>query len=133
MAALGITPILQVLRSIIHDPSDNTQLYLISANKTEYDILCREEIDDLHALHSCRLRVFYVLSSTDSLTSAWKQGRGRMTESMIQDYLPAPPCAGDDIGGGKMILSCGPPGMIEALKAGLANCGWDIERDLVVF
>lgn len=133
IAVSGITPILQVLRSIIHDTSDTTQLYFISANKTEHDILCREEIDDLLALHPHRLRVYYVLSSVESVTSGWAHGLGRVTEKVMRSHLPAPPTALDGREGGKMILSCGPPGMIDSLKTGLANCGWDVKRDLVVF
>lgn len=133
-AILGITPILQVLRSVILDTTDTTQLYLISANKTEHDILCREEIDDFLALHPSRFRVYYICSSMDTLTSSWTYGRGRLTEQTLREYLPAPPSFMEEgVESGKMVLSCGPPGMIDALKTGLARCGWNVDRDLVVF
>ncbi|KAI0086010.1 hypothetical protein BDY19DRAFT_895569 [Irpex rosettiformis] len=133
----GITPILQVLRAILHDDGDaETKIYLISANKTEEDILCREEIEALVTKNGLRLSVYYVLSSTETLTEVWTQGRGRVDEEVLRRYLPDPPGerTGDDsVNGGKMILSCGPPGMIEHLRNSLRQIGWDVERDLVVF
>jgi ferredoxin-NADP reductase len=43
---LGVTPILQVLRAVLHDEEDTaTKVYLLTSNKTEDDILCREELD----------------------------------------------------------------------------------------
>ena len=122
----GITPILQVLRSVLHDHADTTtKLWLISANKTEFDILFREEIDRLCAQHSSRFHVHYVVSSHPP--SDWPYDVGRVSEVMLRDHLPLP-------GKGGMILACGPQGMIDlALKPGLRECGWDIQRDLVTF
>lgn len=124
---LGITPILQVLRSVLQDTSDTTtKLWLISANRTERDILCREEIDRFFASHGERFKVHYTLSSADA-ASDWLYGKGRITESMLRVHLPTP-------GPGKLILACGPQSMIDvALKGGLQNCGWDIKEQLVVF
>ncbi|GJE85169.1 nitrate reductase [Phanerochaete sordida] len=124
----GITPILQVLRSILHDEEDTeTRLWLLSANKTEHDILCRAELDALCAAHgaSGRFRVHYTLSA--GAPPAWTYSTGRVSESMLRAHLPAP-------GAGRLVLACGPPAMIDgALKAGLAQCGWDVPTQLVVF
>jgi len=121
----GITPILQVLRSILHDPSDTeTRIWLLDANRTEADILCRAELNELQARHSMR----FVLNHT--LTSPpldWSQGRGRITYEMLVAHLPPPSPDG-------MVLACGPLGMItDMLKPGLQRCGWDLNTSLVVF
>ncbi|KAG1736106.1 uncharacterized protein EDB91DRAFT_1142870 [Suillus paluster] len=59
----GITPILQVLRSILQNAESETRVWLISANKTEQDILCREELDKLLASHGKeRFKLHYTLS-----------------------------------------------------------------------
>lgn len=84
----------------------------------------------LLSLHSSRLRIFYVLSSFETLTEKWLHGRGRISEQILRDHLPSPPSQDDR---GKMVLSCGPPGMIDSLKQGLSNVGWRVERDFVVF
>ena len=43
----GLAPMLQVIRAIIQNKSDKTKITLIFANKTEADILRREELDKL--------------------------------------------------------------------------------------
>lgn len=117
-----------MLRSVLHDVADTTtRLWVISANKTEYDILCREELDQLFVSHgsSGRFHVHYTLSS--SAPPAWAYSMGRITEDMLREHLPTP---GED----KMVLACGPPNMIElTLKSGLQKCGWDVQEQLVVF
>jgi nitrate reductase (NAD(P)H) len=45
----GVTPIYQVIRAIIADPEDTTQLSLIFANRTPGDILLRKELDSFAA------------------------------------------------------------------------------------
>ncbi|KIP04507.1 hypothetical protein PHLGIDRAFT_75866 [Phlebiopsis gigantea 11061_1 CR5-6] len=122
----GVTPILQVLRSVLHDNTDTTtKLWLISANKTEPDILCREEIDRLFNEHTGRFHVHYILSSVSP--PDWSYGKGRVTEATLREHLPPP-------GEGRLVLACGPQAMIDlALKPGLQGCGWNIQRDLVVF
>ncbi len=57
----GITPMYQVINSILRDPSDRTQLSLVSANVGEDDILLRKELDTLAATHD-NFRVYYVLN-----------------------------------------------------------------------
>ncbi|TFK51423.1 hypothetical protein OE88DRAFT_1545674 [Heliocybe sulcata] len=122
----GVTPILQVLRRVLHDKTDKTtQLWLLSANKTEADILCREELDALHAAHGTdRFRLHYTLGH---VPSKWKYGIGRINEAMISQHMPGPSDDG-------LILVCGPDGMIsQTVKPSLRRLGWDIERSLVVF
>jgi nitrate reductase (NAD(P)H) len=48
----GITPCYQVIKAVLKDPEDTTQLSLLYANQTEDDILLREELDELAAKHS---------------------------------------------------------------------------------
>ena len=58
----GITPMYQVINAILRDPSDRTQLSLVSANVGEDDILLRRELDTLAATHD-NFRVHYVLNN----------------------------------------------------------------------
>ncbi|KZT30292.1 hypothetical protein NEOLEDRAFT_1127249 [Neolentinus lepideus HHB14362 ss-1] len=122
----GITPILQVLRRVLHDNTDHTtELWLISANKTEADILCREELDALHAMHGQhRFHLHYTLGT---VPSQWKYGVGRINEAMISQHMPGPSDDG-------LILVCGPEQMIShAVKPALRSLGWDVEQSLVIF
>jgi NAD(P)H-flavin reductase len=99
----GITPIYQVIKSVIHE-NDDTELSLIYANKTEEDILLRQELDEITSKHP-NIKVFYTL---DSPTKDWKYGKGFVCEQMIRDNLYPPSPDSESI-----VLMCGPPPMIE--------------------
>ncbi|KAI9569846.1 hypothetical protein HD554DRAFT_2327805 [Boletus coccyginus] len=122
----GITPILQVLRSIFLDALDTeTKVWVISANKTEQDILCRDELDTLYARHGPRrLKLHYVLGEGPP---GWTGSIGRIENDVLRTEMPCPSEQG-------IILVCGPEPMIKyAVKPGLQAAGWDIEKYLVVF
>jgi cytochrome-b5 reductase len=58
----GITPIYQVLCAILRDAKDTTEMSLLFANRTEADILLKDELDMLARGHPNRLKVHYILS-----------------------------------------------------------------------
>ncbi|KAJ3415517.1 NADH-cytochrome b5 reductase [Chytridiales sp. JEL 0842] len=99
----GITPMLQVIRAILKNPQDKTQIRLIFANVTKDDILLREELDELEKKHS-QLKVYYVLNTPPE---GWNGGVGFVTKDMIAAHLPK--------FGGSKILLCGPPPMIQVM------------------
>jgi len=43
----GITPMLQIIREVLSNPEDRTEISLIFANVSEDDILLRDELDAL--------------------------------------------------------------------------------------
>ncbi|CAJ0840863.1 5393_t:CDS:2 [Entrophospora sp. SA101] len=100
----GITPIYQVIKSVLHDNDDNTELALIYANKTEGDILLRKELDEITSKHP-NIKIFYTL---DNPTKDWKYGKGFVCEQMIRDNLYPPSSDSESI-----VLMCGPLPMIE--------------------
>ncbi|KAF9239851.1 hypothetical protein BU15DRAFT_46396 [Melanogaster broomeanus] len=131
----GITPILQVLRSILDGDVDGMpKVWMISANKTEEDILCRSELDELLVKHydgPARFRLHYVLSSDPGIVNnapeVLTSSKGRINKKLLEDHMPGPSKHG-------LILVCGPDMMIsEAVKPGLVDAGWEIENSLVVF
>lgn len=121
----GITPILQVLRSILQNAESETRVWVISANKTEQDILCREELDRLFTSHSSeRFKLHYTLSIAPD---EWPYSVGRINDVLLSEHMPRHSEHG-------LILACGPDAMItHVIKPGLQNMGWDIEKSLVVF
>lgn len=94
----GITPMLQIIRAILKNPRDKTQVSLIYANVTFDDILLREELDHLAEGHPDRFTVYYVLNERPE--GGWKGGVGFVTKDMIKQHMPAPK---DDI----KVLMCG--------------------------
>ncbi|KAK7892043.1 hypothetical protein WMY93_024006 [Mugilogobius chulae] len=99
----GITPMLQLVRKITSDSSDNTKCSLIFANQTEKDILLRKELEEVKKNHSDQFSLWYTL---DKPPQDWSYSSGFVTADMIQDHLPAP---SSDV----LVVLCGPPPMIQ--------------------
>lgn len=122
----GITPIIQVIRGIVHDSEDTaTEVYVINANREERDILLRYELAELAELAGpSRFKQHLVLSKS---SEGWAGSKGRITKAMLAEHLPPP--AEDTL-----ICVCGPDPLIsEVVKPGLAELGWDVASSLVIF
>lgn len=121
----GITPIYQVMQAILKDPEDDTEMYVVYANRTEDDILLREELDQWAEEHKDRVKVWYVVEK--STTEGWQYDTGFITESILRDHVPA---SGKDV----LALTCGPPPMIQfAVQPNLQKMGYDIKEQLLIF
>ena len=96
----GITPMLQIIRAVLRDPQDKTELFLIFANQTEEDILLRQELE---ALPSDRFHLWYTL---DRPPKKWNYSTGFIDTDMCREHLPAPDAD-------TLLLVCGPPPMIK--------------------
>lgn len=115
----GITPMMQVVQAALRDSGDTCNFYLIYANKTESDILCREMLDDLAKSSKGRFKLYYTL---DFPPANWQQKTGFITADMIKECLPPP-------SPDSLILMCGPPPMIEfACKKNLEALGYGKDR-----
>lgn len=82
----GITPMLQIIRAIVKNPADKTEINLIFANVNEDDILLKDDLDELAAKHS-NFNVHYVLNNPKE---GWTGGVGFVTPEMIKAWCPAP-------------------------------------------
>jgi len=114
----GITPMLQIIRAVLKNASDNTKLSLIYANVNDSDILLKKELDELAAAHSSRFKVFYVLNNPPT---GWQGGVGFVSKEQVQVHLF--PAAVD----GKVLL-CGPPPMMNAMKKHLEELKFQAPR-----
>ncbi|CAB4392018.1 unnamed protein product [Rhizophagus irregularis] len=111
----GITPMYQIIQSVLSDPDDPTELSLIYANRTEKDILLRNELDEL-VKRNPRFKIYYVLSRP---SSNWEFGTGYVTEEIIRKNIspPSPPSR-------NIALLCGPPPMLESCIPNLEKIGF---------
>ena len=98
----GITPMLQLIEAICKDPADRTQCWLLFANQTEQDILCRERLEQLQKQHADQVKIWYTV---DKGSAGWNYSVGFVSSDMISAHLPPP--ASDTL-----VLMCGPPPMI---------------------
>ncbi|KAL2467521.1 Nitrate reductase [NADH] 2 [Forsythia ovata] len=121
----GITPVYQVMQAILKDPEDETLMYLIYANRTEDDILLRNELDAWAEEFKDRVKVWYVMSG--SIKPDWKYSVGHINEEILREHIPA---ASEYA----LALACGPLPMIQfAVKPNLEKIGYDIKESLLVF
>ncbi|XP_012279791.1 NADH-cytochrome b5 reductase 2 isoform X2 [Orussus abietinus] len=112
----GITPMLQLIREIICDPSDHTKVSLLFANQTEKDILLRDELEDISRKHSDQVKLWYTV---DTSSEGWKYSTGYVTADMISEHMFPP--SSDTI-----VLMCGPAPMINfACNPNLDKLGYD--------
>ncbi len=103
----GITPMLQVAKRILLNPTDTTKVSLLYGSKTEDDIILREEIDELARQHPDQFQVTYVL---DTPPAGWTGGSGHMSTALLREKLPAASSPNSKV------LVCGPPGMMKAVS-----------------
>lgn len=102
------------------DDRTNYNLFLLFANKSESDIVLREELDKLH--DSRKVRVSYTL---DKGTEGWKGYTGFVNEAMVRESFPVP---ADD----HLLLICGPPLMVRDIQAIAAKLGHS-ENNIAVY
>ncbi|KAJ5204195.1 cytochrome b5 reductase [Penicillium cinerascens] len=110
----GITPMYQLIRAICEDERDTTEISLIYANRSEEDILLREELEAFARRYK-NLKIWYML---DVPPENWTYGKGYVTAQVMSDKLPKP---AEDT----KIMLCGPPGMVNASKKALASLGFE--------
>lgn len=112
----GITPMLQLIRYITKDPSDDTKMALIFANQTEDDILLRDELEEVAAKFPEQFKLWYTV---DRPKDGWKYSTGFISAEMIQNHLFPP-------GPDTLVLMCGPPPMVNfACIPNLEKLGYD--------
>lgn len=115
----GITPMIAIIRWILAN-SLPVELFLVFANKTEADIIFREEWEK-DAREHANFHCYHVLEQPPA---GWTQGTGRITEDILRHHLP-PPCPDT------AIFLCGPPPMVDAVEAALKAIGHS-ERAIIL-
>jgi cytochrome-b5 reductase len=111
----GITPMISIIRWILAKGL-GVELSLIFGNKTEADIIFRDEWV-ANAREHANFQVHHVLEQPPP---GWTQGRGRITEDILRGYLPPPVPE-------TVVFLCGPPLMVDALEGTLKGIGYPEE------
>mmetsp|Transcript_24967 Transcript_24967/g.73833 ORF Transcript_24967/g.73833 Transcript_24967/m.73833 type:complete len:314 (-) Transcript_24967:259-1200(-) len=109
----GITPMLQVVDTVLSDPADKTDVSLVYANTTDSDIILKDKIDELAKKYPYRFKVYYVVDNPSWGGMMWKGGKGRVTGQMLKEHLPPPSLD-------NLVMVCGPPGMMNAVSGNKA-------------
>lgn len=101
-AGTGFTPMVRLIHyALTNEECSNRSVTLLFFNKTEKDIIWREELDKMSAQYE-RFCVKYVLSEP---SSSWAGTTGHLNEELVQEYLPPLSTLVDQ----KMLIcACGP-------------------------
>jgi len=115
----GITPMISIIRWILAKGLD-VEIFLVFANKSEADIIFRDEWDANVREHA-NFHAYHVLEEPPV---GWTEGRGRITEEILRQHLPPP-------GPETAVFLCGPPMMADALEETLRGIGYS-EQSIVL-
>eukprot|EP00667_Euglena_gracilis_P013563 EG_transcript_14001 len=102
---VGITPMLQIIREVVTNPYDRTKIKLLFVNKTEDDIVLREELDRLVLEYPETLEVHYLLTRP---SKSWMGPSGAVCPKVIAKFMPPP-------GPRTKLFVCGPHGFYHTL------------------
>ncbi|KAG8389723.1 hypothetical protein BUALT_Bualt01G0008400 [Buddleja alternifolia] len=121
----GITPIYQVMQAIMKDPEDRTEMHVVYANRTENDILLKDELDRWAAENSDRVKVWYVVQ--ECVKEEWKYSVGFISESVLREHIP-------EQSEYTLALACGSPPMLQfAVNPNLEKMGYNLKESVLVF
>jgi len=115
----GIAPMYQIIRAILDDPTDPTKVHLLFANRSEEDVLMKEQLDE--AAKDPRIKIHYTV---DHAPQSWKGYRGFITKEMLTETMPKPET-------NPLLWACGPKPMKKSVKAHLKDLGYNLENSLV--
>lgn len=102
----GLAPALQVIKEIVREPTDETEVSLIFANNTEADIILRDELDAMQYMYP-QLKVHHVIASP---SESWTGLSGFVSKEMIEKLVPS--ASESEI----FVGVCGPPPMMDHIS-----------------
>ncbi len=108
---VGITPMMCVLRYLT-DRGYPGDIFFVHGTRTAQDFIFREELDYLQKRHS---NAHVTATIADFEDTAWTGAKGQISKELIAQAVP-------EIAR-RRVHVCGPPAMMEAVKAELAELG----------
>ena len=115
----GITPIVAIIRTILRRGYD-VDMTLIFANKTEQDIILRDEFDKYAAEINHFRREFVIAEASEG----WSGHTGHINEDLLKAHLPP-------LDDNPLIFLCGPPMMEFNLRKTILALGYDKSRLII--
>jgi ferredoxin-NADP reductase len=112
---VGVTPMMSVLRYLT-DRSWSGEIFFIYGCRSDQDVIYREELEYLQRRYP-NLKLVIV---ADEANAAWPHARGRMTAELLASAVPHIQT--------RRIHLCGPPAMMTALRAALAELSVPLEQ-----
>ncbi|THY04826.1 hypothetical protein D6D01_10064 [Aureobasidium pullulans] len=98
-----ITPLYERFRAICENKTDDTEISLLYANRSEPDVMMRQQLKTFAKQSNGRLRL--------------GGGRGHVNREVLQKWMPT-------VAADTKILLCGPPPMVDAVKNSCSLFCW---------
>ena len=108
----GITPLFQIIQASVNN-KDKVELTLLFGNKSEKDILIREELEQLRDDYPDRFKLHYIIDKPEH-PETWTHETGYITQEILEKLMPEPSDK-------TIILTCGPKIMNELVVKYLPN------------
>ncbi|SYZ64140.1 cytochrome-b5_reductase (plasmid) [Leishmania braziliensis MHOM/BR/75/M2904] len=102
----GIAPMYQVIRAVLENPKDKTNISLIYASNQRRDILLANELIEMQKIYNN----FNMYLTLLEVPHRWLGGIGYVNSAMVTTFMPKP---GEK---NTKILVCGPPPMMQAIS-----------------
>ena len=118
----GCAPFIQIMRDIIRNSSDRTQVSMLHYSECDDDIIYKAEMKE-HTKDS-RFNVYFSVGQVKH-TEKWKGGVGYINSKVLSEHLPSP-----DVKSHK-VLVCGGPSMVCSALQDLSDLGYRSENIFV--
>jgi len=112
----GVTPMIAIIRTILRR-GYKTDMTMLFANKTEQDIILRNEFEN-YATDNINFRCVFTV---DEPSPDWRGHSGFIDESHLEKHLPPP-------ADNPLIFLCGPPMMEYKLRETVLKLGYEKSR-----
>lgn len=123
-AGSGITPLMSIIKTVLESEPLST-LYLLYGNRSEEQIIFREQLEQLSVKHEGQLLVEHVLSQPQNGRSSlkWHGNIGRIDGEMVRKFLIQNPKQTRE----EKFFVCGPGTMMEVIRKELLAAGVDAD------
>lgn len=133
-AGTGLTPMIRLINSCLHDVDTTLEMKLLFANKEQRDILWKDQIDNVVEKYPNQFHCTYILSRPDS---SWTGLSGRIKKDILQSFIDYKPFVfrKDDndlsvsvqiaVNMGELFTICGPDEFTVSIKNMLIDLGVD--------
>ena len=112
----GVTPLYQIIQHLLDEPHKQFDMRFLFANRSEADILIREELEELSEKNVLKL-----CHTLDAPGEKWTGYKGFISELMIDEFF-------DKARKDHLALICGPPRMASSVKEIFVNKGFAKEN-----
>jgi cytochrome-b5 reductase len=109
----GITPLYQLVKHALNEPTNQTRFTLLYANVSEADILLRDELAALQRAHPDKFKIVHTLDKPPA--AGWTGASGYVSRELVKAHV-APAQKGDKV----KVFICGTSSLLSSPLPGVS-------------